>query len=79
MAFVAPSGLCISFFFCLTSLLLFSTTARNPIFFSNQGASSIVGRSLKVINLEDYDEVTANRGHDPWHRASGGGNSGRKG
>ncbi|KAK7305410.1 hypothetical protein VNO77_43316 [Canavalia gladiata] len=44
-------------------------------------ALNMVRRSLKVINLEDYGETTANRGHDPWnYRASGGGNNaGRKG
>ncbi|KHN02075.1 hypothetical protein glysoja_028278 [Glycine soja] len=42
-------------------------------------ASSMVGRSLKVINLQDYGEPTANHGHDPWKGASWGGNGGRKG
>jgi len=32
-------------------------------------ALSMVGRSLKVINLDDYGGPTANRGHDPtWNR-----------
>ncbi|KAL2332972.1 hypothetical protein Fmac_014185 [Flemingia macrophylla] len=42
-------------------------------------ASSMVVRSLKVINLEDYAETTANRGHDPWDWARWGGHVRRNG
>ncbi|TKY47165.1 PSY1 protein [Spatholobus suberectus] len=79
MAFGARIGVCFSIFFLLTFLILCSATARSPIFFSNHEASIGVGRSLRVINLEDYGEPTANRGHDPGNGASWGGNAGRKG
>ncbi|XP_061374690.1 glutathione S-transferase L2, chloroplastic-like [Gastrolobium bilobum] len=50
------------------------------VFPNNDEASSMVRRSLKIINLEDYGETTANRGHDPsWKRSTGGGNAGREG
>ncbi|KEH34303.1 hypothetical protein MtrunA17_Chr3g0105201 [Medicago truncatula] len=62
LAFEARSGLTFSFFFFL---LLCSATARNPIIFSSDEALNMVGRSLKVINLDDYGGPTANRGHDP--------------
>ncbi|KAG4923633.1 hypothetical protein AAZX31_18G060700 [Glycine max] len=79
MAFGAKNGVCFPFFFFITFLVICSATARSPIFFSNDEASSMVGRSLKVINLQDYGEPTANHGHDPWKGASWGGNGGRKG
>ncbi|KAE9594178.1 hypothetical protein Lal_00016978 [Lupinus albus] len=81
MAFGVRNGLCFCSFFLLTFLLLCSVTARNPIFFTktDHEDSSMLGRSLKV-DLEDYGEPTANRGHDPaWKRARGGGHVGRKG
>ncbi|CAL0301684.1 unnamed protein product [Lupinus luteus] len=81
MAFGVRTGLCFSFSFLLTFLLLCSATARNPIFFasSNYEDSSMLRRSLKV-DIEDYGEPSANRGHDPaWNRAKGGGHVGRKG
>ncbi|KHN34263.1 hypothetical protein D0Y65_030556 [Glycine soja] len=79
MAFGAHNGVCFSLFF-ITFLVIFSATARSPSHFSNdEVASSMVGRSLKVINLEDYGGPTAIREHDPWKGASRGGNAGRKG
>nr|XP_004500275.1 protein PSY1 [Cicer arietinum] len=71
------------FFFFFLLLLLCSALARNPIFFSRTGHETlgVVGRSLRVIELDDYGEPTANHGHDPtWNRVTGGDHhAGRKG
>ncbi|ESW18770.1 hypothetical protein PHAVU_006G068900 [Phaseolus vulgaris] len=82
MAFGTPSPLsfCFFFFFLLTFFTLCSSTARNPTFFSNEDeAWSMVGRSLKTVNLEDYGEPTANSGHDPWKGCNWGNHVGPEG
>ncbi|BAT88339.1 hypothetical protein LR48_Vigan09g126000 [Vigna angularis] len=67
------TGSAVFFFLSLTFFILCSATARNPSFFSNDDeAWSMVGRSLKTVNLEDYSEPTANPGHDPWKACNWG-------
>ncbi|CAN0913019.1 hypothetical protein LINGRAPRIM_LOCUS331 [Linum grandiflorum] len=53
---------------CLCVLLLLSSAVAS--FVAEQGKLS-KGRSLKV-SLADYDEPSANRGHEPRARASQG-------
>ncbi|GMI84099.1 hypothetical protein like AT1G07175 [Hibiscus trionum] len=64
-------------FFLLFTLAVFSS-ARNTISISGDEISSVVeGRFL--ASIEDYNEPSANRGHDPPSRtgARGGGGNGR--
>ncbi|KAL4285009.1 hypothetical protein GQ457_16G009610 [Hibiscus cannabinus] len=64
----------------LLSLAIFSS-ARNTISLSaDEIGLAAQGRSL-MAGLEDYDEPTANPGHDPPSRArgSGGNGGGRRG
>lgn len=49
---------CFSSFISIIYFVIITTTTGDE-------ALSMVGRSLKVINLDDYGGPTANRGHDP--------------
>ncbi|KAL2898659.1 Protein PSY2 [Bienertia sinuspersici] len=59
------------FLFLLVSILL-CASARNTFFASDE---EIVGkaRMLRTYYLNDYDNPSANRGHDPGNRMGGGG------
>ncbi|KAL4340173.1 hypothetical protein GQ457_08G001380 [Hibiscus cannabinus] len=63
-------------FFLLFTLAVFSS-ARNTI--SISGDEILLageGRSL-MMSIDDYNEPSANRGHDPPSRTRGGGGNGR--
>ncbi|XP_022732272.1 protein PSY3-like [Durio zibethinus] len=62
-------------FFILFTLAIFSS-ARNTISLSGvEIVLAMEGRSL-TASIEDYDEPTANCGHDPPSRARGRGGNG---
>ncbi|CAN6692992.1 unnamed protein product [Malus baccata var. baccata] len=72
---------------CVCFLLAFAviSSARNTVLFSDDEvvmAMKMEGRSLRVTT-NDYDDPTANRGHDPSafapSRVRSGGGGGRKG
>ncbi|RXH84870.1 hypothetical protein DVH24_041638 [Malus domestica] len=72
---------------CVCLLLAFAviSSARNTVLFSDDEvvmAMKMEGRSLRVTT-NDYDDPTANRGHDPSafapSRVRSGGGGGRKG
>ncbi|KAK8619819.1 hypothetical protein V6N13_066321 [Hibiscus sabdariffa] len=63
-------------FFLLFTLAVFSS-ARNTISISgDQILLAGEGRSL-MTSIDDYNEPSANRGHDPPSRTGGGGGNGR--
>ncbi|XP_009338922.2 protein PSY3 [Pyrus x bretschneideri] len=72
---------------CVCLLLAFAviSSAQNTVLFSDDEvvmAMEMEGRSLRVTT-NDYDDPTANRGHDPSafasSRVKSGGGGGRKG
>ncbi|KAL1829031.1 hypothetical protein ACET3Z_007443 [Daucus carota] len=63
-------------FLCLFLVFASSCYARNTMFLSGEEVK--VGRSLKMIGVDDYSDATANHGHDPRNKPGGGNGNGHR-